>query len=346
MQQDEDYTIAPGQPWSVDLFRPADARGVTRLFLSVYGEKYPVKTFLDPDLLEKENRAGRVVSSVARTAAGDVVGHNALFQSAPYKQIYETGAGVVHKDYRGGQGIFTEMVAHGYRVGGDRFGMPLIYAEPVCNHVFSQKLTRKQGNITMAVEVDLMPAAAYAKEGSARGRVASLLDFKTFSPRPHPIYVPPVYADLLGFLYAEFDDEREIQLSHEVPPDSVKTRIDVQYFDFAQVARLAVRQVGPDFPRVFDQEEKKVIDQGATVIQAWMNMGYPWSGRPVEILREQGYFAGGALPRWFDADGLLMMKVRHRPHWEQMQIQYRHAWEITTLIRQEWEKSLEALGSR
>ena len=98
--------IEPGQTWEVDLFRPEDAEGVARLFSSpgVQG-RLPVKTFVEPELLIAENQALRTISIVARTPKGDIVGHNAIFNSAPFHGLYESGAGVVHPEYRGGAGI-------------------------------------------------------------------------------------------------------------------------------------------------------------------------------------------------------------------------------------------------
>ena len=70
-----DYVIEPGQSYIFDLFRPEDAEGVVHLFKTVYGEEYPIKTFIDPKLLIEENAAGRTISSVARTPKGEIVGH-------------------------------------------------------------------------------------------------------------------------------------------------------------------------------------------------------------------------------------------------------------------------------
>ena len=136
-----EHDIEPGQSWEVDLFRPEDAPGVTRLFRLVYGKGYPIRTFMDPEKLIEENAAGRTVSSVARTPRGDIVGHNAIFNSAPFKKTYESGAGLVHPAYRGGAGIFTKTVAHGLEVAAVKCGVVTIFGEPVCNHTFSQKAT-------------------------------------------------------------------------------------------------------------------------------------------------------------------------------------------------------------
>jgi len=340
MSKKNDYEIKPGQDFQIELFKPEDAKGVTNLFRSIYGREYPVKTFLDPELLLKECEAGRVISSVAITADGDIVGHSALFLSAPYKGVYESGAGLVHKHYRGGQGIFTGLVAHGTEVAAKKFNLEGIFGESVCNHVFSQKMTNKLGFVTTSIEVDLMPAAAYAKEKSARGRVASLLDFKLYKPRFQKVFIPSVYEEMLSFIYSGFDDKRELIISSKALPDSEKTKINTQYFDFAKVARIAVWNAGADFKKVFAKKEEQLKKSGASVIQVWINLGNSWNHNVADILRKKRYFAGGVLPRWFDSDGMLMMKIDHTPHWEEITINFDHAKKILNLVQKDWQESL------
>ncbi|MBN2125468.1 MAG: hypothetical protein JW821_14315 [Deltaproteobacteria bacterium] len=335
----EDREIEPGQDWEVDLFRPEDARGVTDLFLSVYGRGYPIRTYIEPERLIEENAAGRVISSVARTPKGDIVGHNALFHSAPYRGIWESGAGVVHRDYRGGKGIFTRLVAHGKEVGPGTFDVEGIYGESVCNHVFSQKLCHGLGLVTHAVEADLMPATAYTREKSAPGRVSSLLEFITLKPRPHRVHLPAPYEEVLRFIYEGTDDRRELRVSEQTCPARSRTRMETQYFDFARVARIALWEIGADLAEALDREENSLRHRGASVIQAWINLSQPWAGEAAETLRDRAYFLGGVLPRWFDADGLLMQKIFHRPHWEDMQIHYDRARRIVEIARQDWQRT-------
>jgi hypothetical protein len=335
------HDIQPGQSWEVDLFRPEDAEGVAALFLSVYGQGYPVRTYIEPERLVRENAEGRVISSVAKTPKGEVVGHNALFNSAPFHGTYESGAGVVHASYRGGAGIFTQLVAHGLDVGAGRFGVKAVFGEPVCNHVFSQKLCHNFGYVTRAMEVDLMPASAYVKEKSAEGRVAALLDFKTVQARPHRVFIPPAYEEDLRFFYSDLDDRREFLVSAETPPPGSKARIRTQYFDFAGVARIAVWETGADFAPIFEAEEAGVIGKGAVVIQVWLNLSRPWVVQAVHILRGKGYFLGGVLPRWFDDDGLLMQKVLKIPDWDGIQLQFERAKAVQERVKRDW---LRAVG--
>ncbi|MCF8083566.1 MAG: hypothetical protein K9M96_10750 [Deltaproteobacteria bacterium] len=343
MKTEAAAVIKPGQTWEVDLFRPEDAEGVARLFLRVYGEDYPIRTYVEPKRLIAENRNGTIISSVARTQKGDVVGHNALFRMPPYERIYESGAGVVHTDYRGGKGIFTRLAAHGQEVAARQFDVEAIYGEPLLSHVFSQKMCHTLGWITHAVEVNLMPEAAYEKEKGAAGRVSVLLDVKTIVSHPHPVHLPSAYLDVLAFLYQGLDDDRELLPAEEELPSDVKTRIQVQAFDFARAARVTVHAAGADLGLVVDTLEADLNQRGIEVIQIWLNLNWPWIGAAVDILRTKQFFLGGLLPRWFNTDGLLMQKVTGAPQWENLHIHFERAKTLVQMVKDDWR---EVGGSR
>lgn len=338
--------IEPDQPWRVDLFRPEDAEGVVRLFHSVYGAGYPVRTYLEPQRLIAENAARRTISSVARTPRGDVVGHNALFASAPHPGCYESGAGAVHTAYRGGKGIFTEMVAHGLKMAEVFPEVDAVFGEPVCNHTFSQRLVIKQGFVPRALEVDLMPAEAYEKEHAAKGRVSAYLAFKTFRPRPHRVYLPAVYGEILRFFCEALDDKRDIRSTEGAAPGNDVSDIRTQVFDFASVARVAVHKPGKDFASRLESLDAELRQKGILVAQVWMNLAFPWVGGAVEALRRRGYFLGGYLPRWFDTDGLLMQKMTGTPNWGGISTYGDRAEEILKRVRSDWEAGSETAKER
>lgn len=336
----ETLEIEPGQPWTVERFRPEDAVGVTALFHSVYGDKYPVHTYLDPELLTQENREGRVISSVARIPSGQIVGHTSLFNSAPCPRIFENGAGLVHHAYRGGHGILTQMVAHGFEMGRQNPLVELIHGEPVCNHIFTQKLGIKLGMLSQAMEVSLMPAKAYVKEGSANGRVSTLLTFLTLKSKPCTVYVPQAYEKQFAFCYEGLDDQRTFEISCS-SPEQEESLISIQTFEFANVARIAVAEPNRDFAARILSEEKSFVQNGIRVIQVWLNTGIPWSGWAADLLRSQGYFFGGVMPRWFDTDGMLMQKVLDEPDWEGTVLVSERNQKLAELVKKEWEYARE-----
>ena len=69
--------------------------------------------------------------------------------------------------------------------------------------------------------------------------------------------------------------------------------------------------------------------------QVWLKPGFPRVGAAVNMLREQGYFLGGLLPRWFDHDGLLMQKLFCPPDWEGIRLHTDRAKTILELVRED-----------
>lgn len=328
--------IQPGQELEVDFMRPADAPGVAALFRAVYGQGYPVEAYYHPQRLIEANKAGSIISSVARTPAGDIVGHNALFNSAPCTQVYESGAGLVLPSYRDTARIFTRMVRHGYEHAPSLFPVEIVFGEPVCNHVYTQKMVFGLGWTTMAIEVDLMPAEAYTKEASAKGRVTALLDFSTVRPKPHAVYLPAVYEQQLGFLYQALDDQRQLLAASGQPAPGSASRLSQQVFSQAKVARVTLSEVGEDLAARLQDLLGQLQGQGVQVAQVWLNLGSPLVGWAVQVLREAGFFLGGLLPRWLDQDGLLMQRISGPPNWEGIKLQFERAQQLLEMVRQDW----------
>jgi hypothetical protein len=97
--------------------------------------------------------------------------------------------------------------------------------------------------------------------------------------------------------------------------------------------------VGSDLAAVFAEEEARLLDAGIRVIQVWVSTGVPFAGAVVDFFRSGGYFLGGVLPRWFDADGLLMQKVVDPPEWDQMVLYYPRDREIGKMVRADYDQA-------
>jgi hypothetical protein len=331
--------IEPGQPVEIDFLRPADAPGVAALFRAVYGDAYPHRAYYEPQTLVAENAARRIISSVARTPKGEIVGHSAVFRTAPHPGLYESGAGLVLPPYRNTAGILTRLLIHGQELAPRQFGVEAIFGDAILNHPFTQKVTVHLKSIPVGLQVDLMPAATYAKEGGDNGRVAGLMTINLYQPHPHRIHRPAAYREALDDLYSHLDDQRELVDSHHDVPADAPSQVTNLYFDFAQVARLYVTGVGRDIARRLAREEEAARAQGAVVVQAWLDLSIPWLEPAVDWLRANGYFLGGIMPRWFDQDALMLQKVLHRPHWEGIVMALERGQEILDLVRRDWERT-------
>jgi hypothetical protein len=327
-----------GFGFKVDLFEPRDAEGVGELFREVYGDGYPVKIVYDPEQLVTAFRNGEYIPIIARTPDNRIVGYTALYRSAPNPGVYESGQTLVLPEYRKTP-VAGLMFRHTMRVGPRLPGVEVLFSEAVCNHTFTQRAGTMFKFAETALEVDLMPAEAYEKENSSTGRVSTMNLFKTIVPRPHVVYVPKVYGECFPFLYEGFDDSRTLVPSTGSLPSSCPTEIATRVFDFAQVARVTVREAGADFEAVFDSEMKRIMDRGCTIIQVWLGSTWPWVGAVVETLRERHFFLGGVLPRWFGEDGLLMQRVLASPNWEGINLYTERAANMLRMVKDDWEKT-------
>jgi hypothetical protein len=148
--------------------------------------------------------------------------------------------------------------------------------------------------------------------------------------------LPEVYESNIGKLYEALDDQRETAAATTGFSARRKTRIEARFFAFAQVVRMAVHDLGEDFPEKIEAEETSARAKGAQVFQAWLNLTDPAVGRAVDILRSRGYFFGGPLPRWFDGDGLLMQKLDGPPFWDEINLYYDRAEMLLEMVRHDW----------
>ncbi len=343
MRDGQDKTVPSGQEaFEVGYFRPEDAEGIVRLFNAVYGEHYPIRLFYDPAEIIAANRDGRYYSIVARTASGKVIGVNHLYLSSPCKALYESGVGLVLKEYRN-SGANTRMLRYLYEefVPG-RENIEEVFGEAVCNHPYMQKAIETFRYVEAAIEVALMPAEAYAKEKSAAGRVATLTAFRCYRPKPHRLYLPAAYDGTLRRIYGRLDDARDLEPSAEAIPAGAASRAEMEIFDFAQVARITVHEIGGDFPGCLAGLEARGREKNVVVFQVLLNLTTPWVGAAAELLRDRGYFFGGALPRWFGGDGLLMQKLLCPPDFEGIVLESDFAKELLTVIQEDWKRAQSA----
>jgi GNAT superfamily N-acetyltransferase len=336
MTVDNAHRSDSGTDIEIGLFRDGDGEGITALFREVYGEGYPIKLFYDPAAIARANAAGDYYSITARQADA-IVGVEHLYRSAPYPCVYEAGAGLVRKECRN-LGLTKRLLEFICEEWVPRQpDIHEVFGEPVCNHPYMQKAVAGLRFVEMALEIALMPAEAYTQEQSATGRVAALLIFRSYRPKPHRVFLPPVYAKELRFLYPALDEQRELATADEPLPTAGDSEIIMTVFDFARVARIAVAHAGADFIERLTALEHEATARGVWVFQVWLNLAQPGVGAAVEHLRQHGYFLGGPLPRWFDTDGLLMQRLLCPPDFEQIQLHSDRSREILALVRQDWD---------
>jgi len=322
-------------PISFEPFQPDDAEQVTRLFIEVYGDAYPIRRVYDPQQLIEAANSDSYLPFVARSETGQVISYAALCRSAPYKGIYELVQGIVSSDFRGG-GVGRAMFEHVERLLTTLPDAETYFGESVCNHLHTQKACAHIKSIDTALELDLMPGEIYARDTPDTGRIAVLDSFRSFVSKPHQVYVPQRYEEIIRYLYDGFDDQRALSVSTVKIPAGQRTTLSVKWHREIGLVRLAVTEAGEDFTQQLDAVLEECAGQEVQVIQLWLKSSLPWTGDAVEQVRERGFFFGGIFPRWFDDDGIMLQKIAGRPHWEGIHLHSDRALKIRDVVYADW----------
>lgn len=345
MKIDHETPVEAGQKFQVDAFRETDARGIANLFYAVYGADYPFETYYIPEKIIAENRCGNLHSVVARTPRGDIVAHGAIFRSsAPCPNLYELGQYIVLKHYRDSFAAYkiNQYIAETLVKAVNPEGL---FGEAVCNHTTTQKAAALIGMKDTALEVALMPSETYQKEkNGTEGRVSCLIQFRAYHDKSLAVFVPPAYREAAEFIFGDPDLTRTlIDSAESIPPDVISDYTTAS-FPFAGVVRTNVASAGRDISAIIDETERKAAAEGMEVLQFFLNLAIPWSGKLVDIFRDRGYFSGGYIPRWFDADAILMQKNRTVPDFENIALYSSRAETLKTFVRSDWARSEKRRG--
>jgi hypothetical protein len=333
--KEENYRVQSGQNFEARRLQPEDAWGVARCFFAVYGEHYPFDLNYVPEKLIEANREGKVHSVVARTEKGDIVGYGALFRSSAHSpKVYEGGQATILPDYRSTfaalciQDFILEELVRGEDI-------DQIFGESVCNHVITQRMLLIADFIETGMEIGLMPPEGYENPEFPNDRISTVLSFRRVRDELLTVHFPRDYTQALDYILSGLDLSRNVVASETGIPSGTGTELQTQFFDFAKVARLSVCRVGEDFPKVLTAAEKQARNRETQVVQVYVNLGEPSSGWAASVLRENGYFFGGFLPRWFDTDGLLMQKLVELPNFDSIKLFSRRAKDILEFIRRD-----------
>ncbi|ACV61820.1 conserved hypothetical protein [Desulfofarcimen acetoxidans DSM 771] len=332
------------QSWVIDLFKPEDAEGVVGLYRAIYGEYFPLPDIYIADWHREQVQNNDSYRVVARLPSGRLIGTVALFRSVPTNnELYEGGGLMVLKEYQT-QNVAIQLVRFVCNSLPKMHNLGQIWGEAVCNHLVSQMLSIKNGHIACALEVDMMPEAAYEKL-SERGqninsRVSALVVFKAFDPDSQVVYLPLAYEDALKKLYAPFNFGHKFLRPDSNLEDGSNTGANINTMPGAGITRITVSQIGIDFASWLDRTHNELKNSGSKVYQVIIPLNTPLVDKAAENLRNEGYWLGGLLPRWFGHDGFLMQKTLYEPDFSKIKVYSKQGKEVLAMVKADYEKKL------
>lgn len=292
-------TVAADQTYAVEPFRPEDGEGVAALFHAVYGDAYPIDLYYIPEAIREAHERGDLLPVVGRLAGGEIVGFAALYRSSPpFPGLLEFGLGMVHPAYRGSFLLFHLTNAIVRRME-QQPGVQAVFGEAVCDAIITQHSTSLFDFRETAIELGLMP-------GVGQGRISCLVMFRNFKDQRRPLHCPPEFKADIARLAADAGLDRELLPAGGL---AASTRLEVQRFPAAKVMRCNIFHLGADGAHAMLQAEEEASAAGCRVFQWFLNAGEPSAAAAATPLARSGCTLGGLVPRWFDADALLLQKL-------------------------------------
>jgi hypothetical protein len=310
--EEDDVPLAAPQEYAIRRFVPSDAAGVARAFYLTYGYEYDLPAVYQPARLVELNESGRYVSTVALSAAGDVVGHYALSRDSD-EPIADACGAIVLPAHRG-RGLLDRLrdAAEKEAIA---LGLAAYYSEPVTDHPRTQLASESFGAKACGITLGEAPRSFVARHmelSTTTQRQSCMLYIKPLQARaPRTLYVPERHRVIVASIYA--------QLGLPIVISDGKTRNGRGNFH-ESVARsdaigsIKIESVG--------SETAELVRQAAEDLRATRRLGALYVALPLEdpgtpqlceALEGYGFFFSGVGPWMLDGKDELRLQLPLTP---------------------------------
>jgi anti-sigma regulatory factor (Ser/Thr protein kinase)/predicted N-acetyltransferase YhbS len=304
---DEQVEPAPPMEYICRLLEPGDAVEVARCIYKTYGYTYPGEHLYYPERVVAMNRSGNLVSVVAVTEAGEVIGHCALSGHAG-DPVMELAQAVVKPAHRG-RGILKELSNLLAREAQQR-DLAGLYVVAVTIHPYSQRVALKHGMHESAILLAYAPQHAKMKgfaDEHLPQRESVVYAYMSLRREPaHLVFAPDHHRSIIERIYHNLGLEREFapaegsalhtdasQMLPAIPRFDLSTKV-VSALGYAVIE---VTRCGPGIEQEVKNRLRDLCQEGAAVVYLHLPLGDAHTPVLCQRLEQAGFFFSGVQPR-------------------------------------------------
>jgi len=249
--------LAPEQQYTIRRMRADESEQVSQLMYRTYGNTYFNEDVYYPDRVAAQNERGVVLSYVAVSEDGEVVGHYALErnQEGP---VAEGGQAVVDPAHRR-RGLLDRMKQHALE---EARGLDLIgwFADAVTVHTLTQKSNAAHGSQLTSVDLAIAPKKEhFDKRTEQPQRVTCLLFFQWLKPpSARAVYVPTRHRSIVGEIYRRL--QCPIEFRDGLPPSGQGT-LAVKIDTGAARANVRADTIGENTVQLIRQTRRELVER-------------------------------------------------------------------------------------
>ncbi len=288
----------------IRLMRPEEAAEVSRCIYRTYRYTYLKEDLYFPERIEAMNRDGKMVSTVAVTAEGEVAGHFAIMPR-PNKKVAEIGVAVVMPRYRG-RGIMKKMLTFLIDEARRR-SLYALYGNAFTIHALSQRANLKFGFNETALQLGWIPPGSIKviKERGLKG-AGNILTFFNYlqDTTPYPVFIPRRYKKILDRIYSGLGLQRVLEtplpVSMSVLPH--ESEINLKIKASHRTAVITVKKFGKDFLQRLQTKVTELSKRHFNALYIDLELKDPFTPEAVLMAEDLGFFFSGLLPDYSDGD--------------------------------------------
>jgi len=307
-------TVSAHAEFEVRDMQPSDAVEIARCFYRAYGYSFVYQHMYFPERIVKLNASGDMISAVAATADGQVIGHTALIRHGDESKAAEIGLAVVNPGFRG-QGCLTRLTEYLTEKAKSK-GFAALFVLAATNHTFSQQVIHRFGFHDCGLLVGLGPASISFKAltDTLPQRETYVICFRYLDkPKPPLLCIPPHHRRFVSKLYrclacrteTASPTQRKLLLPET---DAVVTS---HYYSPAGYGRIVIDQCGHDMVSQVKSRLKELCLRHIEVIQLQCDLTDPLTYHLVQQFEDLGFFFGGIWPESETGEALILQYLNN-----------------------------------
>jgi serine/threonine-protein kinase RsbW len=300
-----DAAVTPAPPGKIDyrLAEPKDAIEIARCVYKTYGYEYPSEHVYFPERLAAMNQSGQLISAVAVTETGEVIGHCALSRDHADDPLAEVGQAVVNPAYRN-RGVLTGLDGT-LLMEALRRALGAFYAQARTLHPYSQKASLKSGFRETAILLARYPGGVLTKgiaDPDAPGREAVVYAYVSLRAEPRGlVFAPAHHRPMLERIYGNAGLKR---LFAPIPAGTpaigaggAPAALATAVVPHVQYATVEVTGYGPGIVQQVRGRLRELCHKGIAAVYLHLPLGDPQTAVLCKEFEDLGFFFAGVLPR-------------------------------------------------
>jgi anti-sigma regulatory factor (Ser/Thr protein kinase)/RimJ/RimL family protein N-acetyltransferase len=289
---------APPGEYTYRLMRPEDAVEVARCIYKTYGYTYPGEHVYFPERVLAMNQTGEMISAVATTEMGEVIGHCAL-SGQPGDRAMEIGQAVVAPAHRG-RGIMQRLMDLLVNHARPR-GLAGLYVHAVTLHPFSQRVCLKYGFRESAVLLGYAPSRVRMKrfaDDHLPQRETVVYGYQPLHEPPRSVvYAPDHHRPMVARIYHNLGLGQELASPEDAPdylvPAVSRFGLSTKAVSGLGIAVMEVGGYGPGLEQEIRGKLRDLSHEGIAVVYVKLPLGDPQTAPFCERFEELGFFFCG-----------------------------------------------------